>query len=111
MVGEKKKYLPKPENLWIFCGTKSDKEAIKYSVQVLFGFTLVSFSIGQIVRDVPNKEVYFSLISSIFGYFLPSPGQIYAGSYNQKKVIKNENIVKNGVDVEYEIELEPRIDV
>jgi hypothetical protein len=108
MLNEKKKYIPKPDNLWICCGSKTDKEAVKYTVQVLFGFTLVSFSIGQIVRDVSNKEVYFSLISSIFGYFLPSPGQIYGNSYNQNKVIKNRSISN---DVGYEIELEPQVDV
>jgi hypothetical protein len=110
MLNEKKKYIPKPDNLWICCGSKTDKEAIKYTVQVLFGFTLVSFSIGQIVRDVSNKEVYFSLISSIFGYFLPSPGQVYGNSYNQNKVIKNQN-TDNDNGVEYEIELQPRVDI
>ena len=74
MTDVKKKYIVHNDNIWICCGKKSDKHLVKYIVQVIFGLILIGFSIIQISRNVPNKEVYFSLISSIFGYFLPSPG-------------------------------------
>lgn len=59
---------------WYCCGKKTDKQFVKYIVQVSFGVALVSFSVAQIIRNVPNKEVYFSLIGSTVGYFLPAPG-------------------------------------
>jgi hypothetical protein len=62
------------ENQWSGCCSKSDKGFIKYLTQILFGASVCIFSMVQIGRnDVPNKEVYFGLLSGTMGIFMPHP--------------------------------------
>ncbi len=49
-------------------------EYIKYGVQVTFGSVLVFFSMYQILRDVDDPAVYYSMLSGTIGLFLPTPG-------------------------------------
>ena len=102
----KTKYIPHDDNIWICCGKKSDKHLVKYIVQVIFGLILVGFSITQISIDVPNKEVYFSLISSIFGYFLPSPGYetLRHASKKQDNLNNNPSDINNNQNIINDIE-------
>ena len=48
-----------------------------FIIQVVLSFGLVGFSLFQIVRDdLPDetdKSVYFSMVSGLVGYWLPSP--------------------------------------
>ena len=58
---------------WTVCCSNTNKHFLKYIVQVLFGVAVMLFAFIQVIRDVDQKEIYFSLISGIIGGFLPSP--------------------------------------
>ena len=51
-------------------------EYIRYGVQVTFGGVLVFFSMYQILSDVDDPSVYYSMLSGTIGLFLPAPGTI-----------------------------------
>ena len=56
------------------CSERStDSHLLKYITQLTVSFIILGFSVAQIARDVPNKEVYFSMISCIIGIYVPSP--------------------------------------
>jgi hypothetical protein len=59
---------------WSGCCSHTNKHFIKYLTQILFGASVCIFSMVQIGRnDVPNKEVYFGLLSGTMGIFMPHP--------------------------------------
>jgi hypothetical protein len=51
----------------------TDSHLLKYVTQLGVSLTVLGFSMTQIIRDVGNKEIYFSLISFVVGVYLPSP--------------------------------------
>ena len=63
----------KLEEQWQGCCSKTNKHYLKYIVQICMGSGIIIFSMVQVIRDVPNQEIYFSLISGTMGYFMPNP--------------------------------------
>ena len=66
------------EKIWLIsdcCRNKNNltKACIKYVIQVLILTIVLVFSLIQISISDNNNEIYFSLISTIIGIFLPSP--------------------------------------
>lgn len=62
------------EKEWVVCCSHSSVHFIKYMFQVSTLSSVMIFSMYQISRnDVENKEIYFSLLGSILGTYLPSP--------------------------------------
>ena len=47
---------------------------VKYVVQVMFGISVVVFSMGQLIRGTEDTAVYCSMLSGTLGLFLPAPG-------------------------------------
>ena len=44
---------------WLCCsGSKINQNMMKYTVQVAMGFSIIAFSIVQIVRGVPSAKVH-----------------------------------------------------
>jgi hypothetical protein len=58
---------------WESCCFAVDRDAVKFITQVIFGVSVVAFSMFQIVLEAPNPEIYFSLLSGTVGVFLPHP--------------------------------------
>ena len=58
---------------WESCCFAVDRDAVKFITQVIFGASVVVFSMFQIVMEAPNREIYFSIISSTVGVFMPHP--------------------------------------
>ena len=58
---------------WESCCFAVDRDAVKFITQVMFGVSVVVFSMFQIVMEAPNPEIYFSLLSGTVGVFLPHP--------------------------------------
>lgn len=59
---------------WHTCCSNTEKTFVKYIVQVVLGFTVILFSMIQIMRNTgENNSIYFSLISGTFGIFTPQP--------------------------------------
>jgi hypothetical protein len=58
---------------WVGCCSRTDKHLIKFIAQVAMGSCVIIFGMIQIIRDVENKNVYFSMISGTLGIFLPRP--------------------------------------
>lgn len=59
-------------NDWQCCSIKN-KDEIKYFVQCGFGLIMIVFSMIMIIREDVDKTVWISLLSSVFGLFLPAP--------------------------------------
>jgi len=51
----------------------TDSHLMKYMTQLTVSIAILTFSMTQIIRDVPSKEVYFSMISCIIGIYIPAP--------------------------------------
>ena len=62
------------EDVWQtgFCTLKHSH--VKYVIQVLFGGSLMAFSMFQIMYSDGDLEVYYSMLSGTLGLFLPAPG-------------------------------------
>lgn len=60
---------------WHSCCTRrtTDSNLMKYVTQLSVSFIVLGFSLVQIIRDVPNKDVYFAFISCIVGIYVPAP--------------------------------------
>jgi hypothetical protein len=58
---------------WESCCFAVDRDAVKFITQVMFGVSVVAFSMFQIVRETKNPEIYFSLLSATVGVFMPHP--------------------------------------
>lgn len=76
-LDDEKKHL---ENLkysqqWSICCSHTDPEAFKYLVTLVIGILVIVFSMIQICRadEGHDTSIYFSMISTIVGVFLPSP--------------------------------------
>jgi hypothetical protein len=52
---------------------KLSKGFLKWVVQVSISITILVWSLFQISTTEDNREIYFSLISTIIGIYLPSP--------------------------------------
>jgi hypothetical protein len=52
---------------------KLSKGFLKWVVQVSISITILGWSLFQISTTEDNREIYFSLISTIIGIYLPSP--------------------------------------
>jgi hypothetical protein len=61
------------DNKWRLCCSSVYKAEIVFLTQIIFLFTILLFSIVQIVMKATNLEIYFSLISSIIGILIPQP--------------------------------------
>jgi hypothetical protein len=57
------------------CGSIVDRRAVQFFVQLGVGSLVILFCIGKIslANEGENLTVYFSLLSAIVGYFIPSP--------------------------------------
>jgi len=62
---------------WISQCCKTEKKLskgfLKWIVQVSISITILVWSLFQISTTEDNREIYFSLISTIIGIYLPSP--------------------------------------
>lgn len=58
---------------WSGCCSRTDKDYLKYIIQVAVLALILVFSLVQVIREAPNKEIYFSLISTVIGIFAPQP--------------------------------------
>ena len=60
---------------WYTCCSHSNPETIKYATQVAIALIILLFSIIQLSfnNTGQDKTIYFSLISTIIGLFIPSP--------------------------------------
>ena len=65
------------DETWISTCCHSEKKIskgfMKWIIQVLISLFVLAWSAIQISLTDENKEIYFSLISTIFGLYLPSP--------------------------------------
>ena len=62
-----------PEENWRMCCSVLHKAEVVFFVQIIFLFTIMIFSMVQIINKVENQEIYFSLLSSCIGIIIPSP--------------------------------------
>ena len=62
-----------PEENWRMCCSVLHKAEVVFFVQIIFLFTIMIFSMVQIINKVDNQEIYFSLLSSCIGIIIPSP--------------------------------------
>jgi hypothetical protein len=62
-------------NDWYICCSHSNPETIKCATQVTIALIVLLFSIIQlsVLDNQQDKTIYFSLISTIIGLFIPSP--------------------------------------
>jgi len=76
------KIAPRETNLdendtWVSQCCKMEKKLskgfLKWVVQVSISITILVWSLFQISTTEDNREIYFSLISTIIGIYLPSP--------------------------------------
>ena len=60
---------------WKICCSGTNRNFVRYCVQVCFGASVVIFSMAQIMsaEQTEQTEIYFSLISGTVSYFLPNP--------------------------------------
>ena len=58
---------------WPLCCSVLHKSEVVLFVQIIFLFTIMIFSMVQIINKVDNQEIYFSLLSSCIGIIIPSP--------------------------------------
>ena len=66
--------LEHERDIWTACGTTCSGSLIKYTCQMLACAAVMSFSFVSIVKNWgQDNSVYFSLISGVVGYVLPSP--------------------------------------
>jgi hypothetical protein len=61
------------EENWQLCCSVLHKAEVVFFVQIIFLFTIMVFSMVQIINKVDNQEIYFSLLSSCIGIIIPSP--------------------------------------
>jgi hypothetical protein len=65
------------EDTWVSDCCKIEKKLskgfLKWIVQVSISITILVWSLFQISTTEDNREIYFSLISTIIGIYLPSP--------------------------------------
>ena len=62
-----------PEQNWRLCCSVLHKAEIVFFVQIIFLFTIMIFSMIQIINKASSPEIYFSLLSSCIGIIVPSP--------------------------------------
>ena len=62
-----------PEENWRMCCSVLHKAEVVFFVQIIFLFTIMIFSMVQIINKVDNQDIYFSLLSSCIGIIIPSP--------------------------------------
>jgi len=62
-----------PEENWKMCCSVLHKAEVVFFVQVIFLFTIMIFSMIQIIKKADSSEIYFSLLSSCIGIIIPSP--------------------------------------
>lgn len=69
--------LPPPDDRYQCCCTNgmTDKRVLIYCTQVAFGLIVMLFCITQLYIDdrCDRTSIYLPLLTSIIGYFLPSP--------------------------------------
>lgn len=59
---------------WTTCCSHSSKSFIKYIITVIMSVIILIFSIIMIIKNPEaNNNIYFSLISSILGLYVPTP--------------------------------------
>ena len=76
-VADEKRHLEKIKysQSWQMCCSQTDSAFFKYLIQIIVGMVVILFSMIQIFLAEPDDDtsIYFSLISTIVGVFLPSP--------------------------------------
>jgi hypothetical protein len=65
--------MEEEQKRWESCCFVVDQNMFKYITQVMFGISVITFSMVQIIRREENAEIYFSLLSGTLGLFLPHP--------------------------------------
>jgi len=73
MQAAKAAALAPKDDQWHACCSKTEVTFVKFMVQVSLGFSVILFSMVQIMRGVENDTIYFTLISAVFGVFIPHP--------------------------------------
>lgn len=63
------------EEKWHLCCSHTDSRALKFIIQCAMGSSIMIFSMIQIANAETgaHTEIYWSLLSSTLGYFLPHP--------------------------------------
>ena len=64
------------ENVWFCCKKgRTDARLVHYLTTVVFSFIILMFSITQLLRlpTGPEQNTYISLITLVFGIFIPTP--------------------------------------
>lgn len=63
----------KYEDEWEGCCSRTNRHYLKYMTQIAMGACVMVFSMAQIAREAPNREIYFSMLTGTLGLFLPHP--------------------------------------
>lgn len=61
-------------------------ESIVFQVQAVFSFTTMMFCIGMLASN-KDPTYYLPVLTSIIGYWLPSPRQRKGGATRKKKLL------------------------
>jgi len=65
-------------NEWQLCCSKTDRHCLKFLVQVGMGVSVIAFCMGKIAiaSEGEDTSVYFGLLGSTIGVFLPQPSLV-----------------------------------
>ena len=76
-IEEKRVEIERKRDDWYICCSHSSASLIKFTVQITICLLILIFSFYQIIRNQKDdNSMYFSLISIILGYIIPSPSLI-----------------------------------
>lgn len=62
---------------WSICGGRVPKNQVTFFVQIIVVYGIIIVSIAHLSLQSSNQELWLVLLSSAFGYILPSPGLKY----------------------------------
>ena len=66
--------LEHERDMWTACNTNCSGSLVKYACQMLACAAVMTFSFVSIAKNQDqDNSIYFSLISGVVGYVLPSP--------------------------------------
>lgn len=79
------------------CQYRVPKNTLTFLSQIIVVYGIISVSVYHLSVQSPNQELWLVLLSSAFGYILPSPGLKYLKpAFNTVKVTESAGV--NGVD-------------
>ena len=73
-VEEKRVQIAQEADQWRLCCSKSSGSLVRFAAQMTVCAAVLGFSFYSIAQDpLADNSIYFSLISGIVGYVMPSP--------------------------------------